>query len=325
MDIANVFESKAKQLFWKPIDAGHLIGEPAPETVQAGHAYFTIRLCEMYLAFARKLWRQIYPMVHCFTQFGGISGHSVVSPVELAALGDVNLDRLVNLDVLLSGPNPYTGGDVSLIAGLYAVPGHDSAVALINLVSSFAALDPTPIGLAVEVAGLVGNAVESIVGLDQAVLHLGVSETFHSPANPLASGYFAGIAAPASAIDATQLWVVNGRLQKGPDAASSVAYTDHDYMLISIERSAARDDWAQLSELQECRQKLATIAGDSLFTVAEKQDRLAALWPTFMQALTDSPSLTDPDRERIAGLVSGDLLNRLKMQSAGNPFLRGAS
>ena len=129
----------------------------------------------------------------------------------------------------------------------------------------------------------------------------------------------------ASSVDPSQLWVVQDRLQKGKDAVSSVPYTDHDYMLISIERSDVRDDWAQLSEFQDSRTKFAAIVGDAQFTAAEKQDRLAAQWPVFVQALADSPSLTDPDRERIAALVSADLLNRLKMQTEGNPFLRKAS
>jgi hypothetical protein len=45
----------------------------------------------------------------------------------------------------------------------------------------------------------------------------------------------------------------------------------------------------------------------------------------FVQALTDSPSLTDPDRQSIATEVAADLLNRLKLQEEGNPFLRKAS
>jgi hypothetical protein len=324
MDIANLFESKAQQLFWNPIDAGHLVGAPAAQPIPAGQAYFTVRLCEMYLAFARKLWRQIYPMVHCFTQFSGLVDHTVVSPVEFSALGDVNLDRLVNLDMPLSGPNPYNGGDVGLIAGLYAVPGHDSAIALINVVSSFAALDPSGIGRAIALSGLIEAAVESILGLDQVTLHLGVRDSFHAPSNPLTSGYFAGIGAPESSIDASQLWVVNNQLQKGADAGSSVPYTDHDYMLIALERIDARDDWAQLSDLQGIQAKFATIIGDTVFTAAEKQDRLAALWPVFVQTLAESASLTDPDRARIAALVSADLLNRLKTEGEGNPFLPAA-
>ena len=97
MDIANLFESKAKQLFWGPVDPAHVTGAPAPQPILPGQAYFTIRLCEMYLAFARKLWRQIYPVVHCFTRGAGFDDHAVISPTTFTQLGDVNLDRLVNL------------------------------------------------------------------------------------------------------------------------------------------------------------------------------------------------------------------------------------
>lgn len=321
MDIANLFESKAAQLYWSAVDPGHLSGVPAPQPIPPRQAYFTIRLCEMYLAFARKLWRQVYPMVHCFTQFGAVNDHAVVSPVEFTPLGDVNLNRLVNVDMLLSGPHPYDGGDVALIAGLYGVPGHDSAVALINVVGSFTALDPGTMGRAAAVSTLIEGAVESIVGLDQVTLHLGVRDTFHAPSHPLNSGYFVGIGAPAASLDTSQLWVVKDRLQKGPTAASSVPYTDHDYMLVAIERTDLREDWAQLTELRETLTRFAAITGDAQYSAAEKKSRLAALWPVFVQDLAASPSLTDPDRQRIAALVSADLLNRLTLQSEGNPFL----
>jgi hypothetical protein len=325
MDVANLFESKAKQLFWAPIDPSHLSGVPAPQAIPTGQAYFTIRLCEMYLAFARKLWTQIYPMVHCLTQFGAASDHAVVSPTQFAPLGEVNLDRLVNVDMLLSGPHPYNGGDVELIVGLYAVPGSDSATALIDVVGSFAALNPGVVAATIAFATLIENAVVSILQLNKVTLHLGVRDTFHEGSNPLASGYFAGIAADSSEVDPTQLWVVQDRLRKGPDAASSAEYTDHDYMLISIERTDTRDEWTQLPELQESQAKISNVIADTVFTVVEKQDRLAALWPVFVQALTDSPSLTDPDRQSIATEVAADLLNRLKLQEEGNPFLRKAS
>ena len=95
-------------------------------------------------------------------------------------------------------------------------------------------------------------------------------------------------------------------------------------MLLSIERIEERDDWQQLIELQESRKKFSNLIADSEFAVSEKRSRLAALWPAFIQALADSPNLTEPDRDRIASLVSADLLKKLKVQEEANPFLRAA-
>ncbi len=324
MDILKIFESKSRQLFWRSLDPAHLIGVPAPRSIEAGQAYYSIRLCEMYLAAARKLWRQIYPMVHCYSRSGAVESHAIASPGQLSDLGDANLDRIANLNLRLSGPTPCTGEEMSLLIGLYAIPSHDSAKALIDVVSAFAALDPTAIGKAVSLSGLVKSGVESILGLDQATLHLGVRDSFNPVSRPLQSGYFAGIAAPDQTIDINQLWVIGGRLQKGKDAATSAPYSDHDYMLLALERIDERDDWQQLPELQETRKKFSNLVADSQFAVSEKRSRLALLWPVFVQALADSPNLTEPDRDRIATLVSSDLLRTLKIQAEANPFLHAA-
>ena len=111
---------------------------------------------------------------------------------------------------------------------------------------------------------------------------------------------------------------------QGKTAATAVAYAAHDYMLIAIDRVDTREDWAQLREIQEARGKISNLVDDLQFSVTEKRSRLAALWPVFVQVLADSPHLTVPDRERIAGLISVELLKKLKLQQEGNPFLKAA-
>ncbi len=248
MDLVTLFESKAKQLFWEAVDVSHVTGAPLPVIIEPGQAYFSIRLSEMYLASARRLWNQIYPMVHCDTQYGANDDQTVVSPVEFSQLGDVNLNRIVNNNILLSGPNPYNGEEVSILAGLYSVPGYDAAKALIDLLSSLAALDPLTITETIALTSLLKGGVESVLGLDQATLHLGIRESFSPGSKPLSSGFYLCIDASEASVDRSQLWVVNGRLQKGKDAPSSTAYTDYDYMLLAIEQLDHRDDWQQLQE-----------------------------------------------------------------------------
>ena len=324
MDIATLFESKTKSLFWRALDAAHLIGVPPPRNVDPGKAYFQIRLCEMYLGAARKLWHQIYPMLHCFVQCGPTAGHAIASPAQLRELGDANLDRIANLNVRLCPLTPYNGEEISLLAGLYAIPGHDAAKALIDVVGSFSTFDPTDIGRAAALSGLIKNGVDSILGLDQATLQLGVRDSFSPGSHPLRSGYYAGIGAAPQDIDLSQIWVLNGRLVKGKDASTAVPYTDHDYLLLSIECMDKRDDWQQLADLQSYRKKLGSILGDPQFTAAEKRSRLAALWPGFVQMLADCADLIDSDRDRIAALIADELIRKLKSQEEANPFLRAA-
>jgi len=73
--------------------------------------------------------------------------------------------------------------------------------------------------------------------------------------------------------------------------------------VIAVERSDAREDWQQLTELQDIRGKFANLMADAQFSTQEKRNRLAALWPGFVQVLGESSNLTDPDRDRIAGLI----------------------
>lgn len=324
MDIGKLFDGKSKQLFWRAIDPAHLIGVSAPREIEPGKAYFTIRLSEMYLAAARKAWHQIYPMLHCFTQVGGSEVHNIASPAQLQDLGDLNLDRIVNLNVRLFGPMPYNGEEVSILAGLYAIPSHDGVKVLIDFVSSVAALDPATVTAAVSLASLIKTGVENILGLNQATLELGIRDSFSPSSRPLRGGYFVGIGAAAQTIDASQLWVVNGRLLKGKDAGSAVPYSDHDYLLLAVEAANQRDDWAQLAVIQDYRKRFSTIVGDAQYNVAEKRSRLAALWPLFVQALSDVPDLIDPDKDRIANVISDELLKKLKVQDETNPFLKVA-
>jgi hypothetical protein len=324
MDILQLFERKAQQLFWGAIDASHLAGVPAPQAIEKNAAYFVVRVTEMYLASARKLWREVYPVLHCYTQCGNLEQNGLAGPNQLEPLGDANLDRIINLNQRLAGPTPYTGDEVSILAGLYAAPGHDLAKAVIDVLSAFAAFNPV-IAQAEVVANAVKTGIEDILGLDEVVLQLGVRDTFNPASQPFCSGYYAGISVPATQVDVSQLWVSGGRLLKGKDAASATPYSDHDYMLLAIERLDARPDWRQLPELADSQHKFASVITDIQFTTAEKRQRLAALWPAFIEALQSSANLTDPDRDGIARSVAQELLKRLDAEDSGNPFIPKAA
>jgi hypothetical protein len=323
MDILRLFETKSQQLFWRRIDPPQLAGVDAPQPIEPGQAYCSIRLCEMYLATARKLWRDVYPMVHSYAQFGTTNLHVVASPSQLADLGNANLDRIANLNVRLGGPFPYNGEEIALLIGLYAVPGNDATKSLIDVVSGFASFDPL-VAQATALANLVKTGVESVLGLDHSSLHLGIRDAFNTATRPLSSGFWAGIEASAGTVDLRHLWVVNGRLCQGANAATATPYSDHDYMLVSVERTETRADFRILPELQDIQKKFANIVEDTQFTVDEKRVRLGVLWPLFIQTLANSPNLTDPDRDRIAALITAELTGKLKVQSSANPFLKAA-
>lgn len=322
MDFTKLFESKTKQLFWRPLDPSHVVGMATPQPFEKDRAYFVIRLIEMYLASARKLWRQVYPVLHSRVQCGTASQTAIAGPGQLRELGDTNLDRISNLSQVLAGPLPYDGEDVSLIAGLYSVPGHDFAKSLIDTLSTLSTFAGPTYAEVAPLAGIVKTGIDSVLGLDESALHLGICNAFSAAASPLTPGYFIGVAAPDQSVDPGQFWLVNGHLLKGPTHLTSTAYCDHDYMVMAIERLESRDDWRSLPGIADFLPRFGNILSDVEFTVAEKRTRLAALWAPFLQMLDDSPQLTGPDREQIAARVGADFTRRLEAQDSGNPFLK---
>jgi hypothetical protein len=320
MDIGAIFQREATHLFWNRIDDDHITEGATGKAIEFDEAYFTVRMNEVFLRRIRLLWRKYYPMLHGFTDYTDQEDHAIAGPGQLQNLGNVNLDRVITLNYRLTGPTAYKGGDVSILVGLYSVPGQDVAKALISTIGTLASFGGPQFGQAVQIAGIVKDGVDKILGLGDTKLQLGVHDSFFPNGNPLRSGYYVGIAAPATQIDASHLWLKDGRLVKGADPIASRPYEEYDYMVLSIERSDRRDDWPLLPGLNDFNAKFGAIMADSGLDANEKAKRLNDIWPTFTQALKDSRFLIRPDRERIAGDVQQDLGKRLKAIRTGGPF-----
>ena len=320
MDIRSIFDHKAGRIFWRPIPSDHVTGGSPPQPCEANACYFALRVTEMYLESCRKLWKQVYPVVHAYVDVGGAAHHVIIGPTQLAALGDANLNLLADFNQRLVGPVPYLGGDVHLLAGLYSIPGRDAAKVLVDTTAAMAGLAVQTASKVTPLAAVVKNAVEALVGIDKATLHLGIQCDFGSTPCPLATGYWVGIAASDGEVDIRQLWLKDGRLCKGNNAGSAGSYNDHDFMVIAIERIERRADWHIIPAVTEFAARFAKIVGDPDYSLDDKRRRLAALWPVFQQALADSPDFIDADRRTVSQAVSADLLQRLDAHGAANPF-----
>jgi hypothetical protein len=320
MDISAIFRREGTHLFWNRLNDDHVAEDGTGKAIDFDEAYFGVRLKEMFLGRTRLLWRKYYPVLHGFTKYAGEEDHAIAGPGQLQDLGDVNIDRVITLNYRLAGPTPYKGGEVSLLVGLYSVPGQDAAKALISTISTLASFGGPQFGQAVQIADLVKDGVDNILGLGNTKLQLGVRDSFFPNGNPLRSGYHLGIAAPTAQIDTSALWLKDGRLVKGIDPIASRPYEEHDYMVLSIERSDRRDDWPRLPGLMEFNAQFGGIMADSGLDADSKAEQLNHLWPAFIQALKDSKFLIRPDQERIAGDVQLDLGRRLKAIKAGGPF-----
>ncbi len=317
--VRDVFVKKGEHLFWKRFPAEQIHGGYKEQPIENDQAYFVLRMKEMYLQHTRILWRKYYPMLRSYVKYASKEELSVTGPGQLKELGETNPDRVLNLNHPLAGPIPYKGDDVTVVAGLYAVPGQDATKALIDTVGQLAALGGVALGQALQVTNIVKSAVEGIVNMGETTLSLGVEDTFYKE-NPLRSGYYLGVSAPSTEVKLKELWLKDGRLVQGRDPIAGKPYTDYDYMILEVERRPNREDWPGLPKIAELNEQFAVVMRDSVLDVKGKRERLAKLWPQFQQALNESPHLITPDRQLIEVSVGKDLSNRLDSMENKNPF-----
>jgi hypothetical protein len=329
--IQALFRKKGEHLFWKRLPASQIVGAYRETPIEKDQAYLLLRLKEMYLLNTRKLWRKYHPMLHSYLRYGGGEEVAVTGPGQMKELGEAGLDRVVSLNHRLAGPIPYQGGDITMLVGLYSVPGQDATKALVDTVGKLAALGGIAAGPALEVTNVVKAGVESILSFNETSLSLGVEDTFYesgagttgtgNQGNPLRAGLYIGISAPSNAVDFQRLWLKDGQLFKGVDPIQSKPYEDHDYMILEVESRPSRDDWPGLPVVADFEEQFAVVMRDSVVDVPGKRERLARLWPQFVQALSESPQLITRDREQIALSVSTDLNKRLDAIANKNPFV----
>ncbi len=317
--VRDVFVKKGEHLFWKRLPVDQIYDAYKEEPIENDQAYFVVRMKEMYLQHTRVLWRKYYPMLRGYVRYANKEELSVTGPGQLKQLGETNPDRVVNLNHRLAGPIPYKGDDVTVVAGLYAVPGQDATKALVDTVGQLAALGGVALGQTLAVAGIVKSAVEGIVGMGETSLSLGVEDTFYK-GNPFRSGLYLGVSARSSEVKLSELWLKDGRLVQGRDPIVGKPYTDYDYMILEVERRPNREDWPGLPKIAEFNEQFAAVMRDSAVDVKGKKARLGKIWPQFQQALNESPYLITADREQIEVSLSKDLNKRLDAMEKKNPF-----
>jgi hypothetical protein len=329
--VGQIFQASGDHLVWNRLDDDQVLnlvsgryersGQSGP-LIEAEKAYFTVRLTEMFLGRSRTLWRKFYPVVHAFCTYSGAEQHAVAGPGQLQTVTDAGLDRVVTLNFRLAGPTAFRGGDVSVVAGLYSVPGDDAAKALVETVSAItglAVLQTSPVAQIAQITQVIKNGIDSIFQLSTTRIRLGVNDTMIG-SQPLRCGYYVGIGAFATDIDFSQLWLVDGHLVQGRDPIAGRPFTGSDYMVIQLERTERLPNWPALPGMSEQQQRFNTVLGDDLSSASDKSDRLNKLWPVFNEALLTSPYLTKADAKAIANDVLADLQGRLAAQQSGNPF-----
>jgi hypothetical protein len=297
------------------------------EAFRVSDDYVVISIAEMFLGKTRVLWREFYPVVHSFVNYGNPQAPkdvaSVAGPGQLKDLGTANLDRVIGLAYTLAGPIVYDGQPIELLSGLYAVPAKDGAAILIQTLSQLSGLVPQ-LGQAVQLAGILKGGAEQLLGLDGTKLTVGLHQTFYTPATAQGllarPGFVVAAYQPAQQVDPAKMWVIGGRLYYGDDPVSAEPAGKYDYILFQLSKGPSRvPTWATIPALAGHSAKFDEILKT---TPPEKvTDELHAEYRRFDSSLRASPDLTKPDQNAIRALVKLDLKERSDAIISGDEFL----
>jgi hypothetical protein len=326
--IDHLFQTPNHQMAWGRIPPEHVVGVPQPKPFAANEDYVVVRLSSMFLRQSRVLWLKFSPLAHAeVTQAGRKQQRSemaVIGPAQFGDLATAPIERSIILNQRLSGPAVWRGGDLQVAAGLFAVPRDQAASALIQTVGQLSSLAIPGLQPSLEIAKIMKSGVESLLGLSGTKPVLAIKNALGDPASVPAGTeaspcVLAAIAAPVADVDFSKLWIREGRLWQGSSPAALTPYEDHDHLLITVESGAPREDWRGLPKLLAHESIFDAVLRATGLTQSETSQRLNDAFSAFDGDLIAEEELTDPDKNRVRGVMIAELQKRLDGKFAG-PF-----
>jgi hypothetical protein len=230
---------------------------------EPNEVYLEVRVRQIWLANERELWREFQPfaaIVAEFTQSGErrtlptLLGSSQLGS-KLSLVSDKDAIEIRNLRVL--GPVPYEGEDLSLLIALFRTQARNWLTDTINVIATVAeAISAPGIGLVRPAVDAIVEAITGFLGQEGIELRCGQYQSWsraEDSGNPSATDltpmHYVVMRRPAGSGDldpARDFAVRGGRLYRR-DGRELVPYTDHDFVLLSIEPHRLRDDYKRLA------------------------------------------------------------------------------
>lgn len=271
-------------------------------TFEKDKGYFEIRLAELYLRNRGELLRNFVPMgvVACAFRYGDtdltvpfvVSGEALQEALNVPVKNKSQYIEIRNS--LVAGPIPYRGRDVGVFVGLYRTEVSAFTKSLFGLVDRVAtAFDLANLSSYLKVGEILRDSLRDVLGMEAVEFCFGTHDVFEGAGTSpqrFRSGYLAYVNAAENTVDGDRLWVRNGRLHEGADAASLNPFGNHDYCLVKINHLPNRDDFNRLSFHDHWR-----AAQDMIWTGQIDKARLFGL-PELAKAVAQSADLIDDDK-----------------------------
>jgi hypothetical protein len=279
-----------------------------------GQHYFSVRIHELFLDYARFGWATFVPMVVTTVSFvyGGkrISVPSIVGPGLLETKGQQLPKGILLQDTTIAGPYPFRGGPVAISLVFYRLQHLNYAKQLLKVVESISsAIGPAAdLGLLAKVGGTLIGGVDDLLGMGQTVPIAGHRIEL-SPLKP--GGFrtcFSALTDVANKVPIDRLKVDCGRLKVLNSDGSFQKYQDANYILYSIEASERRDDETSLPFYPAYERALSDAARGG----KERWKSAKATFSEVWQQLILSPDLTKPQAKELFQQWKDQLLDTYK-------------
>lgn len=303
-----LIDKDSKELAVARIDPARVEKHPPATEARGDEHYFRLTLVQMFLRKERKFLQDFYPAVHSYVQcqFAGnvVEVPNVADASRLLANQDGS-GNVVARNFTLVPLVPFKGGEVKVVAGLFAVPGKNMLTDFLGAMSGFAQLLAVPqLSSALSIATPLATGVQTLFA-GQGGMYLGFHDTFvggGAAGNVLTQSHTAVIRAPADAVDVSRLYVADQRLctSTGPNADEHEIYDSHDFMLLRLEVREDRDDWRQLTSITQPFHEAVDALAEGQEEQAETHFRRAIV------AAIKAPELTRVDRRRVVDLLNKD-------------------
>jgi hypothetical protein len=300
--LSDIFKTKAKSWYYAQLPAAQTPGSVPVQTIEADQAYINVWLKSMRIVNVRKGLSEFYPTVHSHIELQNISGKAssfnyVTTPNNLEKLDGSRIDKVVNINRRLLGPVPYRGGDIKFEVGLFSIKQADLAEPFIKLLADMSTLGGVSfVSAALPYVKPLEQGIELLTGSQSdTILEIGVVTEF----NPVQTGYFVVMRAPANSIKTSELKVDKNDYRLTYKNGEDIE--DYPYLVFEISASTNRDEWFNISEV--------SMAYNALREEVRKGDHTSAgkALQLFNRIVYTSPDLLMKDAEVIIKKVGDDV------------------
>lgn len=316
-----------------PVASEDPVGD-APAFVP-GEVYLEVRLRQMWLTNERELWREYQPFGAVVTEFirdgRTVSVPSILGANELSRRLQVTAadDAIEIGNIRVAGPVPYEGDDVSVLLALFRTSTTDWVARSLKVVEDVAsAIGFGGLTASAKLADALVRGIDSLLDVNDVELRVGAYCAWSSPTGPdgaaasateLRPTHYAIMRRPrvgTAASDLEALRVKDGRLHRVENDVL-VPYSEHDFMLISVEARKQREDVRRLPWYELWTQTLRTLYDGDLTGARQRWLQTAGA------IFTDD--LTRPHRERLYQECELEFATQLQRFTAAGMTFRGTA